>query len=454
MKRTSPETGPVTETLIVRLLRRLSPIALTVAVAACGGGGGGGGAQPAPPAATPAPAPPPEPEVADTTPYVAGATYADSLRRCTYAGSATEACTLVELPFLGMETGTVTLDDVMSRTLVSHAWMGDNLRTALQALPPDLIALFGSITAVVVATDVRPAYYDPETGAIYLDPDFLWLTVDQRDQVPDTPDPRSDFGRDLSFVMPWRYVRNDQPLTVFLNQDGSRDPDQIVEILGFLLYHELAHAVDFMSPAKMAGLAPSLTVLQAINTGPPLSSSFVGTYPLISQVMKDLAAVSFLGETATAAQRGLLPEDLIDEFADDGATQYYAYTTQYEDFATLFETVMMKWRFGYDKDTAIASPSATGSSGDAVIAWGERGRIGAQHVMTRALDVGQRMYPGDLAAFESFLTSQPAPEPMTAGRTWSQNLVLAPAAALSGESRGISRESRTADSFLERVSIR
>ena len=89
-----------------------------------------------------------------------------------------------------------------------------------------------------------------------------------------------------------------------------------------------------------------------------------------------------------------------------------------------------------------------------MIAWGERGRIGAQHVMTRARDVGQRMYPGDLAAFESFLASQPAPEPMTAGRTWNQSLVLAPAAALSGETRGISRETRTPDYFLERVSIR
>lgn len=454
MNCTSSETAPVIETLMLRLLRRLSPIVLAVAAAACGGGGGGGGGQAAPPPAAPAPAPPPAPEVADTSPYVTGATYADALRRCTYAGSATQACSMAELPFLGMETGAVTLDDVMSRTLVSETWMGDNLRTALQTLPPDLIALFGSITAVVIATDVRPAYYDPNTGAIYLDPDFLWLTVAQRNQVPDTPDPRSDFGRDLSFVMPWRYVRNNQPLTVFLNQDGSRDPDQIVEILGFLLYHELAHAVDFMPPAKMTGLAPSLTVLQAINTGAPLSSSFVNTYPLTSQVIRDLAAVSFLGETATATQRNLLPEDLVDEFANDGATQYYAYTTQYEDFATLFETVMMKWRFGYDKDTAIASPSSTGSSADAVIAWGERGRIGAQQVMTRALDVGQRMYPGDLAEFESFLTGQPAPVQMTAGRTWGQNLVLAPVAATAGEARGISRETRTPDYFLERVTIR
>jgi len=254
--------------------------------------------------------------------------------------------------------------------------------------------------------------------------------------------------------MPWRYVRNNQRLTVFLNPDGSRDPDQIVEILGYLLYHELAHAVDFVPPQRMPGLRASQTVLDAINSGRPLSSDFVAAYPLNSTTLKNLAAVSFLGEDSTAAQRALTPEDLVDDFANDGATQYYAYTTQYEDFATQFETVMMKWHFGYDKDTAIAHPSTTGSSADAVVVWGERGRIGAQHVMTRALDVGQRMYPGDLAAYESFLTAQPPPQAMTAGDTWEANLVLAPVGPQAADAAADGIDTRRRDHFLERVRIR
>lgn len=437
----------------VRRLRLTLLAGTLVLVAACGGGGGGRANAP-PATATPTPSPPPAADVAATSPYVASAPYAGVLRRCTYAGSATAECSLGELPFLGMATASPTIADVMGRTLVSERWMGDNLQATLQALPADLLPLFRSITAVVIATDVRPAYYDPETGAIYLDPEFLWLSVTERDQVPDTPDPRSDFGRDLAFVMPWRYVRDGQPLTVYVNPDGSRDPDQIVEILGYLLYHELAHAVDFVPPARMPGLRDAQTVLGAINAGRPLSSDLVSAYPLTSDTLKDLAAVSFLGEDATAAQRALTPEDLVDEFANDGATQYYAYTTQYEDFATQFETVMMKWHFGYDKDTAIAHPATTGRGGDAVVTWGERGRIGSQQVLVRALDVGQRMYPGDLAAYESFVANQPAPRAMTPGDTWEDNLVLAPVGAQAVEPASSGIDTRRPDRFLERVRIR
>jgi hypothetical protein len=434
-------------------LQRTALASILLLVAACGGGGGGRANAP-PPTTTPTPSPPPATDVAATSPYVADAPYAGALRRCTYAGSATVECSLGELPFLGMETTSPTIADVMGRTLVSERWMGDNLQATLQALPADLLPLFRSITAVVIATDVRPAYYDPETGAIYLDPEFLWLSVRERDQVPDTPDPRSDFGRDLAFEMPWRYVRNGQPLTVYVNPDGSRDPDQIVEILGYLLFHELAHAVDFVPPARMPGLRAAQTVLGAINSDRPLSSDFVSAYPLASDTLKGLAAVSFLGEDSTAAQRALTPGDLVNDFANDGATQYYAYTTQYEDFATQFETVMMKWHFGYDKDTAIAHPSTTGRSSDAVVVWGERGRIGGQQVLVRALDVGQRMYPGDLAAFESFLSGQPAPRTMTPGDTWEENLVLAPVGAQAVQPASSGIDTRRPDRFLERVRIR
>lgn len=435
---------------------RARPVVLSVifVLAACGGGGGGSSALP--PSSTTAPSPPPpQPEVVATSPYVAGAEHADDLRPCTYDGSATRSCTLDTLPFLGMETHDPQIADILERTLVSHTWMGDNLAAVLAELPPDVLPLFRSITAVVIASDVRPAHYDSATGAIYLDPEFLWLTTAQRDVVSDDPDPRSNFGASLDFHMPWRYVRNNQRLTVYLNADGSRDLAQIVEIMGYLLYHELAHAVDFLPPARLAGLSSSQTAENATRSTAPLSSGFVSVYPLTSTLLKELADVSFFGETATPEQQSLQPEDLVDEFADDGATQYYAYATQYEDFASLFETAMMKWHFGYDKDTGIAHKPATGDTDDSVLAWGVRGRIGTQHVRTRALDVGQRMYPGDLAAFEAFLLSEPPPQYMPPGTTWGDNLVLDAQAAPQGQTAtGIARDGRTPDHFLERVHIR
>ncbi len=434
-----------------RVARAGAALLLLAVAAGCGGGGGSGSRSAAPTPAAPPPAA--EPGVVATAPYDATAPHADNLRPCTYAGTATRQCTLATLPFLGMEHADPTIDQVLGRTLVSHRWMGDNFAGVLAALPADVLGLFRSITAVVIASDVRPAYYDPETGAIYLDPEFLWLSVAERNTVSDDPDPRSEFGRDLSFHMPWRYVRDGQRLTVFLNPDGSRDPDQIIEIMGFLLYHELAHAVDFMAPDRLPGLAPTQTAAAAILAAPPLSSGFVAAHPLSSEVLKGLASVSFLGATASSAQRALQPEDLVDDFANDGATQYYAYTTQYEDFASLFETAMMKWRFGYDKDTAIAHWPTSNSVDDSVIAWGERGRLGGQSVINRALAAGQRVYAGELADFEAFLLAEPAPLPMPAGTTWGENLVIGPAAP-QAETAGSGIPRRRADPFLERVRIR
>ncbi len=437
-------------------LQRRGPIvALTMllCISVSGCGGGGGGRSNAPPARGANPPQGPAATVVATSAYRTGAPYAGALQRCTYAGEATEACPLSTLPFLGMQTDTVTIEQVLSRTLVSHRWMGDNFGGALARLPADLLPLFRSVTAVVIASDVRPSFYDPDTGAIYLDPEFLWLRVSERDQVPDTPDFRSEFGRDLGFQMPWRYVRDGQRLTVYLNPDGSRDPDQIIEILGYLLYHELAHATDFMPPADLSGLSNTQTARSAILSGRRLSSLLTASYPLNSTLLKDLAAVSFLGATSTAAQRTLAPDDLVVEFSNDGATQYYAYSTRYEDFATQFETAMMKWHFGYDKDTAIVHPPASGNADDAVLAWGERGRIGAQHVMSRTLAVGQRLYPGELRAFEAFLADQPLPRTLTRGTTWRDSLSdQTTAGAAAAPAARPSR--RVADYVLERVRIR
>ena len=396
---------------------------ITLILGACGGGGGSSRSNLTPSNGTPA-ATPVTDQVVNTFAYRPGSSYASVLRECTYAGDSTRACTLGTLPFLGQDAANPAIEDVMQRVLVSHDWMGENLELALQQLPADLLLMLRSITAVVIASDIRPAYYDPSTGAMYLDADYLWLTPAQQADVSDEPDYRSGFGDALQFAMPWRYVRNNERLGIRLNPDGSRPLEQLLPILGFLLYHELAHAVDFMPPDKMARVSMGLTVENAITSGAFLSTSWANTYPLNSGVIRDLAQVSFRGETATAAQQALLPNDLVADFTADGATQYYAYSTQFEDFATAFETVMMNFHFGYAKDTGITTNEDT--SNDGIIAWGQRGRIGEQNTNTRARAAVQALYAGDLSAVEQFLSALPAPLDMTPGDSWGQSLLLEP----------------------------
>ncbi|MCY4012719.1 MAG: hypothetical protein OXG82_08400 [Gammaproteobacteria bacterium] len=68
----------------------------------------------------------------------------------------------------------------MSRVLVSHRWMGDSLQELLERLPGDVRMLARSLTAIVIASDIRPAYYWPRTGALYLDAEYFWRTPEER----------------------------------------------------------------------------------------------------------------------------------------------------------------------------------------------------------------------------------------------------------------------------------
>ena len=392
----------------------LQILAVTFLLTACGGGGG----KPPQNQRTP----PASSDVMNTFAYLSVSPYADDLRPCTYAGSATRECNLATLPFLGQDTLDPTIDDVLDRLLVSHMWMGDNFAAVLEQLPADVLLMLRSVTAVVVASDIRPSYFDPATGAIYLDADFLWLTAAEEATVSDAPDFRSEFGRDLQFHMPWRYVRDNERLAVTLNPDGSRDLGTLIPILGFLLYHELAHAVDFMSPDKMVNVLGSMTSEEAITSDSFLSTAWQGVNPLNSTTLEDLAAVSFLGEDASAAQQALLPDDLVVEFTSDGAIQYYAYSTQFEDFATTFETVMMMYHFDFEKDTGITTN--TEFSNDAIVSWGQRGRLSDAAAYPRALAAVQTLYPGNLAPIETFLANLPPPIEMTPGITWGENLMI------------------------------
>ncbi len=422
---------------------RLLLVSLCLTLAACGGGGGGSGG-----GGTTTPAPLDPDAVVDTFAFVSASPYASVLRSCTYAGSDTRACTIGTLPFLGQDFPDPSIDDIMSRVLVSHQWMGTNLRAVLEQLPPDILLMFRSVTAVVIASDIRPAYYTSETGAIYLDADYLWLTPAEEAVVTDEEDFRSGFGDALQFKMPWRYVRNNERLGVNINPDGSRDLDELLPILGFLLYHELAHAMDFMPQSKMAGISDGQTVEQAIVSGPFLSSQWRQGVDPLDPTLIDLAGVSFLGDPATASQRAITPDELVPMFTADGAVQYYAYSTQFEDFATAFETVMMDYHFGYQKDTGITTN--TEFSNDGVLSWGVRGRIGEQGTNTRVRAAVQTLYPGDLAAVETFLSTLPAPQEMTPGATWGENLVFGPAPAAVDE--GIDK--REFDDILNRRPIR
>lgn len=356
-------------------------------------------------------------------PANSGSPHALVLRDCTFSNTRTESCTLATLPLLGQVNSDPGIEDVMDRVLISHAWMGPRFREVLQRMPDDLRLMLRGVTAVVISSDVRPAFYWTATGAIYIDPEFIWLTPEEREVVSDIPDFRSDFGRDLQFVMPTRYVKDNRPASTFVprGQEKPRAIEDILVDIGRLLYHELAHANDFFPPERQAS-AGSGRVPDAIRR-PIISDDLAERHPLNSSIMRGLARVRFHGDTATAAQRAMTPAQVAREFAPDGATIFYNYSTIREDLAMLFEILLMRFHFGVDMDTAVTNnPEQPRSAADFIVEWGQRGRIGEVNVRERARYAVSRLLPE--AELDAFIDSLPEPVMMRQGESWAANICL------------------------------
>lgn len=369
--------------------------------------------------------------VARTHAYREDSPYTNALTSCIYSNQLNNTCTINQLPLIGQISNNLDTETVLDRVLVSHDWMGDNFATFLAQMDPnsDFVRLLQSVTAVVISYDVRPSFYWVQTGAIYLDPDVLWLTPAQRDSINEAPDYRSDFGSDLNFIMPWRYIKDNQyaSLGFPLSTRATRTLTQITPDLASLLYHELAHANDFFPRSVHASLTGPRLIddYKRRNTNKNLVSDHVSNlYPLTSTEMTELAGVSFLGNSASTTQKAYQPSDITYFFSTDIATDFYAYSSSREDTAMLFEEAMMSYRYQILRDVAVTNKPAVLTADTVIVDWGQRGRIGESHLENRAALVIDEILP-ELDGI-SLIASLPTPIAMTQGQSWRQTLAISP----------------------------
>lgn len=388
--------------------------------------------------------------VARTHAYRPASPYANVLANCVYSNQLNDSCTINTLPLIGQTSSDLNHETILNRVLVSHDWMGDNFAAFLAQMDPnsDFARLLQSVTAVVISYDVRPSFYWIVTGAIYLDPNDLWLTSTQRDTINEAPDYRSNFGNDLNFVMPWRYVKDNQyaSLGVPITVRANRTLAQINPDLASLLYHELAHANDFFPRSVHATLTGPrlLDDYSRRNANKSLISDQVSkTYPLTSTEMMGLANVSFLGAAASNVQKTYQASDVSTFFSTDIASDFYAYSSTREDTAMLFEEAMMSYRYQILRDVAVTNKPAILTADSLIIDWGQRGRIAQDSLENRAALVIDEMLP-ELNGI-SLVESLPEPMNMVQGQSWRQTLAISPAnTQLKGQSNAaaINAESR------------
>lgn len=366
-------------------------------------------------------------------PYLKASPYAQALQRCIYNNQlALRDCSLAELPLIGQSGRKANIDDIMARVLVSHDWMGDNFKLFLQQHDKhrDFIKLLQSVTAIVISYDIQPAFYWVATGAIYLNPDDLWLTPTQRDTINETPDFRNEFGSELHFLMPWRYVKDNRYASGIYDPEQriSRPTTALQTDLSSLLYHELAHANDFFPRTCHANLNEK-TLYDAYLARHQdrlfASDRLEQSYPLLSTEMSALAEVRFLGQSATDDQRAFSPVDVSQFFTSDHANDFYAYSTKREDAAMLFEESMMSHRLGVQRDIGITNAPTDAAAQNVIVSWGERGRVGHEKLKPRAALIINHLLP-ELGG-SHVIANLPAPLAMRVDTSWADNLILSPA---------------------------
>jgi len=357
-------------------------------------------------------------------PFNANAPRANALTNCVYSNYFASPCSFSQLNLIGQDHTAPTVDDIMDRVIVSHQWMGENFKAFLENEDPhgDFKRLLRSVSAVVIAYDIRPSFYWGVSGAIYLDPEDLWLTPTQRDVIDVAPDYRSSFGSDLQYIMPWRYVKNNDYASSYYPKDLrlNRTTADLVPDLGSLLYHELAHANDFMAVTTFGQITePSILeeINKRFNNGSLISDALNTAYPKHSDEMVGLATVNFHGESASTLQKSYLPSDIVGFYADDSAAMEYGYSSVREDAATLFDATMMSARYGIERDEAITPPYDSAVGRDSLmVAWGQRGRVKAPHIEPRVKYVLERIMPSIDA--DALLASLPAVQQMPTDENW------------------------------------
>ncbi len=404
-------------------------LVLVVLLAACGGGGGG-----AEVVTSDTPSLPPEvvaPEDDDSINEVevfkATSPYRDTIATCVKVTSASESCTLSALPILGLEVESPSVQDIMNRVVVSHSWMGTRFEAILNELPAAMLPLFKGITAVVIDDDIRPAYYTTLTGAIYLDPAYIWLTVEEKQTINNKEDPRAGYSDPLQFRSLWRYVDNGERLILSgsLSDDSTRELDSIIKSFAQLLLHELAHANDFIPPSGYDLLETSLPISAAINATEQnrISHRLTASSALLSDTMHSLGQVMFSGVSPSASDLEITATVVGEAFEQDVASDDYAYSNRYEDTAMLFEEAMMKYFFNIDRDIAYTSAPEGDNCSEYLVKWGVRNRIGDSDVKPRALFVVEEIFPS--VELSMFFQDLSYPNTMTIDESWCASIDFA-----------------------------
>lgn len=366
--------------------------------------------------------------------YDSSSPYSDNIVECVRAYQTDESCYLDALPPISRTSAPITVDQIMSRLVVSHDWMAVRFRQVLEEsnTPQAALDLFAPLTAVVISYDIIPAFYTLETGAIYLDPRYLWTTPEEYHTIASKEDYRSGFDDELS-ILTYHWYEDRAGFSISL--DGTpetpvnRTVSAVSQNIMRLLFHELAHANDFLPPDERIAIelpAGETTYYDAVNNA--YRADQLVQQQLIQlndSTLLSLAQVMYDGETASSELKAISASTVGNLFEMEGANDHYAYSTPAEDVAMLLEETLMSYTYEAKRSVLFLdkiNPALEADCRGYEIGWGQQGRIADDLVRPRAKQVISAMLPSLASDIHSHLDSLAAPDSYSQGSSFCNNL--------------------------------
>ncbi len=423
----------VSRTIFQHMCKQLLGAVVIISVSACGGDSGGE----APRLQVGEKIPAEDQRVIPTEevrPFHTDSPYAAVLYSCIMVPEVREElCPLSELPYIGQTSNVISIDQVMQRVLVSHDWMGVRFEEMLRSMPRDLVQLFAPVTAIVIGSDVRPSSFTPALGMIMLDPEYLWLSTAERQTVSVAEDFRTDFGADLQFVGLSRLLYGEEYTSYFWPEGTERMKEYIEIPLARVLYHELAHANDYVQRESLATLDSSGTAFDAIEklNDRTISTLLTNDASLTTPnvFFDELADIRFRDAEPTAQHTTTQPDFVGALLAAAGKIQFYSYVSTKEDVATLFESAMMKHHYNVDTHVAFTNKPADEENAqcdDYIVGWGVRNRLASPLVIPRAKFVVQSIMQAPYNITNLLDNQLGTVVPLREGEGWCESRTLSP----------------------------
>ena len=329
---------------------------------------------------------------ADSVAFVANGPYAELLNRCRDAdGDA--LCTTEQLPLLGQNGNTnITVNDIMSRVVTTHDWMGPRFQQLLERLGPEALKLFGPIAVITLGGDSEDySFANSWRGSLYIPTDILWLTEQEKAALY-VPESTSGGNTTQVTPLPWlarfRWLKGDNWL-YFATDRSEREYANIEVHFAANLYYPLAY---------INGVIPPMAVTQALPTETPrdLFENTLDNLP--AQLYADqsltidpsplfaLATTYHDKIEPTTEQLAQTPAEVGGLFGNEGKMRLWGYSTRENDFASLLQAGMLDYTSDVYLDVTFNNrgPDFTvRGCDDETIGWGVRNRIASPLVTPR-----------------------------------------------------------------------